>query len=325
MLKIKELLGRERKIQVFRQSKETDESAPQSSQLAQYFPEEVMVGGIQQTIECLQRSDLPLWDLIRFEATLMARNDRKAASMLYESVLSHSTFPDALSHNIASSLETSFVSAVQLREFILEMFSDQPALRGVVGSDILAAAMRDPSVPNLLTAFLFSKGLHAVFTYRISHYLWNQGRKDLALYIQSRNSQVFHADIHPAAQIGRGLHLGKGTNVVIGETAVIGKDCSISQRVTLGGTGKVRGDRHPKLQARVTIGVGATILGNIEIGEGAIITAESVVLKPVPAYTRSSGVPSKVVADISCAVDLVENTFPEKAFYVTNLAPGVGI
>ncbi|CAM9546753.1 unnamed protein product, partial [Heterosigma akashiwo] len=108
-------------------------------------------------------------------------------------------------------------------------------------------------------------------------------------------------------------------------TAVLGRDCTVCERVTLGGTGKVRGDRHPKLEDRVTVGVGATILGNIVIGEGSIITAESVLLKPVPPYTRSSGVPAKVVADISCAVDLVESNFPKRSFYVTNIAPGVGI
>ena len=127
------------------------------------------------------------------------------------------------------------------------------------------------------------------------------GRRDFALYLQSRSSAVFQCDINPAVVMGRGIFFDHATGIVIGQTAVIEDDVSILQDVTLGGTGKEIGDRHPKIRRGVMIGAGAKVLGNIEIGRCARIAAGSVVLKPVPRNTTVAGVPARVVGEAGCA------------------------
>jgi serine O-acetyltransferase len=143
--------------------------------------------------------------------------------------------------------------------------------------------------------FLFFKGYHALQSYRAAHWLWQQGRECLALFLQNRISQVFDVDIHPGARIGRGVMIDHATGVVIGETVVLEDNVSMLHGVTLGGSGCGKGDRHPKIRAGVLIGVGAKILGNIEIGEGAKIGAGSVVLDAVAAHTTVAGVPAKLI------------------------------
>jgi serine O-acetyltransferase len=148
---------------------------------------------------------------------------------------------------------------------------------------------------------LYFKGFHAIQTHRLAHWLWEKGRKDFALYLQSRSSAVFQTDINPAAHIGRGIFLDHATGLVVGETAVVEDDVSMLQDVTLGGTGKEDGDRHPKIRRGVLIGAGAKILGNIEVGECARIAAGSVVLKSVPPHMTVAGVPARVVGEAGCA------------------------
>lgn len=140
---------------------------------------------------------------------------------------------------------------------------------------------------------MFSKGFIALQAYRIGHQLLQEHQRYLALYIQSRSNLVLGIDINPACKIGQGIMLDHGTGIVIGETAEVEDSVSILQGVTLGGTGKLAGDRHPKIRAGVVIGAGAKVLGNIEIGTDATIGASSVVLKPVTANTTVSGVPAK--------------------------------
>ena len=154
---------------------------------------------------------------------------------------------------------------------------------------------RDSACTELSVPFLYFKGFHALQTHRVTHWLWEQGRESLALFFQNRMSAEFGVDIHPAAQLGYGIMLDHATGLVIGETAVVGNNVSILQSVTLGGTGKDEGDRHPKICDGVLISAGATILGNICVGEGAKVGAGSVVLEAVPPHTTVAGVPAKIV------------------------------
>ena len=164
-----------------------------------------------------------------------------------------------------------------------------------------AVTERDPACMRLIEPVLYFKGFHAIQTHRLAHWLWNSGRKDFALYLQSRSSEVFQTDIHPAAVMGKGIFLDHATGLVVGSTSVIGDDVSMLQDVTLGGTGKERGDRHPKIRRGVLIGAGAKILGNIEIGACSRIAAGSVVLQAVPRNSTVAGVPAKVVGTAGCA------------------------
>lgn len=169
-----------------------------------------------------------------------------------------------------------------------------------MAADICAVKERDPAVDYYSIPLLYLKGFHALEAYRVGHWLWNQGRRALATYLQNQISVVFGVDIHPAAKIGRGIMLDHATGIVVGQTAVIENDVSILQNVTLGGTGKEHGDRHPKIREGVMIGAGAKVLGNIEVGAGAKIGAGSVVLNPVPAHTTVVGVPAKEVGHPQC-------------------------
>ena len=159
---------------------------------------------------------------------------------------------------------------------------------------------RDPACERLIEPLLYFKGFHAIQTHRLAHWLWTNGRRDFALYLQSRSSDVFQTDIHPAAVFGKGIFLDHATGLVVGATSVIDDDVSILQNVTLGGTGNETGDRHPKVRRGVMIGAGAKILGNIEIGACSLIAAGSVVLRPVPPNTTMAGVPARAVGT-ACA------------------------
>ena len=165
----------------------------------------------------------------------------------------------------------------------------------------MAVTDRDPACERFIEPILYFKGFHAIQTHRIAHAMWHAGRVDLALYLQSRSSEVFQTDIHPQARIGKGIFLDHATGLVVGSTAVIEDNVSLLQDVTLGGTGKEQGDRHPKIRRGVMIGAGAKILGNIEVGHCARIAAGSVVLKPVPHNTTVAGVPARVVGTAGCA------------------------
>lgn len=167
-------------------------------------------------------------------------------------------------------------------------------------ADIQAVNERDSACCSLVTPLLYFKGFHALQAYRIAHWLWRQGRKPLALFLQNRISSVFAVDIHPAARIGKGIMFDHATGIVIGETAVVEDNVSIMQSVTLGGTGKEAGDRHPKVRKGVLISAGAKILGNIEVGECAKVGAGSVVLKDVPPRSTVAGVPARIIGENRC-------------------------
>lgn len=241
----------------------------------------------------------PIWQTIRAEVRLQAEQEPILASFLHATILNHDRLEDALSFHLASKLDCSTASAMLIREVAEEAMLSDPTIGDAARADVAAVYDRDSACQHLSTPFLFYKGYHALQAYRISHWLWQQGRTALALFFQSRISEVFDVDIHPAARIGRGLMLDHGTGLVIGETAEVGNNVSMMQAVTLGGTGKEAGDRHPKVRDNVLISAGAKILGNIEVGEGAKIAAGSVVLKPVPPHTTVAGVPAREIGSCS--------------------------
>lgn len=242
----------------------------------------------------------PVWQRIREEAAHAAQQEPLLGSMAHSAVLHHERLEDALSYILAQKLGSTELSALGLREVIEDAFAADPDIGHAVRADLVAVNERDPACRSFLKPLLFFKGFQSLQAHRVANWLWREGRETMAFLLQSRTSEVFAVDINPAAKFGRGILIDHGTGVVIGETAVIEDDVSMLQNVTLGGTGKETGDRHPKIRRGVLIGAGAKILGNIEIGEGAKIGAGSVVLIPVPAHCTAAGVPAKIVGDCEC-------------------------
>ncbi len=242
----------------------------------------------------------PVWTRIRSEAEGVVQREPELSSFIYENILHHDTLETAVVHRVAQRLDHPDVSADLIRQAYRDAIDDQPVLGEIFRADIVAITDRDPATNRLIEPVLYYKGFHAIQTHRLAHWLLGKGRKDFALYLQSRASVVFQCDINPAARIGRGIFLDHATGLVVGETAVIEDDVSILHDVTLGGTGKEHEDRHPKIRRGVMIGAGAKILGNIEVGRCARIAAGSVVIKPVPNNVTVAGVPAKVVGEAGC-------------------------
>lgn len=248
----------------------------------------------------------PIWEKIRAEATEDSRLEPMLASFLYSVVLNHRTLEDALSFILASKLGSSTVPAVTLRDLIDDAFQHDAHIGVALRADIEAVITRDPACRGYSQPLLYFKGYHSIQSHRVAHYYWQQDRKPLALYLQSQISEVFAVDIHPGARLGKGLLFDHATSIVIGETAVIGDDFSMLHEVTLGGTGKAGGQRHPKIGKGVLIGAGAKVLGNVTIGEGAKIGAGSVVLDDVPPHCTVAGVPAKPVGYPAHALPALE-------------------
>jgi serine O-acetyltransferase len=244
---------------------------------------------------------LEVWQYIRQEAKMLAEHEPMLASFFHSTILKHQNLGSALSYLLANKLANPIMPAISLREIIEEAYQANPSIIDCAASDIKAVRQRDPAVELWTTPLLYLKGFHAIQSYRITHYLWNQNRKALALYLQNQISVAFDVDIHPAAKIGHGIMFDHATGIVVGETSIIENDVSILQGVTLGGTGKESGDRHPKVREGVMIGAGAKILGNIEVGKYAKIGANSVVLHPVPEYATAAGVPARIVGQDKAA------------------------
>ena len=237
----------------------------------------------------------PIWGRLRQEAVEIVNTEPLLAGFLHDAVLQHPSPESSLAFLLSEKLASHYLASVTLSTIITETLSASDEIPDAVRRDLYAVLDRDPAARSLAVPFLYFKGFQALQSYRVAHWLWNQGRKSLALCLQSRISEVFAVDIHPAARIGKGILIDHGTGVVIGETAVIGDDVSILHSVTLGGTGKETGDRHPKIGNGVLIGAGAKILGNISIGDGSKIAAGSVVLSSVPPHSTVAGIPAKVV------------------------------
>ena len=243
----------------------------------------------------------PIWRAVRDEARETVENDPLLAAFIYATILNHDSLEDAVIHRIAERLAHQDLGADLIRQTYKAMLRPRPEWSSTVRVDIQAYYDRDPACDRFLMPVLYFKGFHAIQTHRLAHWLWNEGRRDFALYLQSRSSSVFQTDIHPASKMGKGVFIDHATGLVVGETAVIEDNVSILHGVTLGGTGKAGGDRHPKIRHGVLIGAGAKILGNIEVGHCAKIAAGSVVLSPVPHNKTVAGVPARVVGESGCA------------------------
>ena len=238
-----------------------------------------------------------IWASIRQETLLNSKEEPILASFLHATILNHQTLEAALSFHLANKLDSPTASALLIREVIEEALSNDQSISTATRADLQAVASRDSACSQLSTPFLFYGGFHALQAYRVAHWLWQQQRQSLALFLQNRISVEFGVDIHPAAQMGEGIMMDHANGIVIGETAVVGNNVSIMQGVTLGGTGKESGDRHPKVSDYVLLSAGAKILGNISIGECAKVAAGSVVLHDVPANCTVAGVPAKIIGE----------------------------
>jgi serine O-acetyltransferase len=237
----------------------------------------------------------PLWQTIREEVAADVQCEPVLASFLHATVLNHKGLEDALGFLLAGKLECSVLPAMLVRELIADAVEASPGIGQSMRADIRAIRDRDPAAKRFSEPFLYFKGFHALQTHRVAHWLWREGREELALFLQSRTSEVFGVDMHPAARVGNGILIDHATSVVVGETAVIEDNVSILHEVTLGGTGKAEGDRHPKVRHGVLIGAGAKILGNVEVGRGAKVGAGSVVLEDVPPHCTVAGIPAQIV------------------------------
>ncbi len=243
----------------------------------------------------------PVWTRLRQEAETVLHAEPALATFVVGSILNQLGLEAAVAHRVAARLSHAALPSDIITGLFAEASEADRGMAEAFRADILAFVDRDPAATRLIEPVLYFKGFHAIQTHRLAHWLWTGGRRDLALYLQSRSSEVFQTDINPAAVIGRGIFLDHATGLVVGQTARIGDDVSILQGVTLGGTGKEKGDRHPKIGRGVLLGAGAKILGNIEVGQCARVAAGSVVLQPVPRNTTVAGVPARVVGTAGCA------------------------
>ena len=243
-----------------------------------------------------------VWRDVCAAAEKAAENEPKLLGMLDDVVLSRTSLGNAVAVRLARKLSRRDMNRDELEPLIRTLLKANPMVVDCMAADLRAVVERDAACHNVLEPLLFFKGFHALATYRVAHILWQEGRHLLALLFQSVSSEVFGVDIHPAAQIGCGILLDHGTGFVVGETAIIENNVSMLHEVTLGGTGKEKGDaRHPIVRSGVLIGAGAKVLGRVEIGECAKIAASSVVLNNVAAHTTVAGVPAVTVStDTAC-------------------------
>ncbi len=243
----------------------------------------------------------PVWARIQREARIAVREEPLLGSLIHAGLLHHSSLEAALAYRFSLKLASREMSEQILREIADQAYNTSPELSQAARADLEAVYERDPATHRLIQPILFFKGFQALQAYRIGHWLWEQGRFDMSYFVQMRCSEAFGVDIHPAAVIGTGVMIDHAHSIVIGETAVVGNDVSMLHSVTLGGTGKEDGDRHPKIGNGVLIGAGAKVLGNIRVGHHSRIAAGSVVLSEVPPCKTVAGVPARIVGDAGCA------------------------
>lgn len=243
----------------------------------------------------------PVWAQITAEAETAVMQEPLVGALVHGGILHHGSLARALSYRIAMKLASSEMPDQLLREIVDAAFVADPRLEIAARADLMAVHERDPACHRLIEPILFFKGYQALQAYRVAHWLWRQGRRDMAYFIQMRVSELFGIDVHPAARLGHGIMIDHAHSIVIGETAVVGNNVSMLHSVTLGGTGKEDHDRHPKIGDGVLIGAGAKVLGNIRIGNCSRIAAGSVVLEDVPPCKTVAGVPARIVGEAGCA------------------------
>jgi serine O-acetyltransferase len=243
----------------------------------------------------------PIWAQIRSEAQAAMKSEPALGSFIFATVLNHQMLEEAVCHRLAQRLNHTDVDAGLITQTFQGVLEGDADFGAIFRADLSAVYDRDPACTRFLEPLLYFKGFHALVTHRFAHALWKRRRHDFALYLQSQSSRMFGVDIHPAAQIGKGIMLDHATGLVVGETASVGDNCSFLHAVTLGGSGKETGDRHPKIGDNVLIGAGAKVLGNIKVGECSRIAAGSVVLSDVPPNVTVAGVPAKIVGNAGCA------------------------
>ena len=243
----------------------------------------------------------PVWQAVREEAEQVIVNEPLMSSFIYNSILNRDSLEAAVIHRIAERLHNRDFSGELVRQSFETMHEAWPEWSEILRIDIAAVYDRDPACSRLIEPILYFKGFHAIQTHRLAHWNYSNGNKDIAFYLQSRSSQVFQTDINPVAKFGKGIFLDHATGVVIGETASVGDDVSILHGVTLGGTGKEMEDRHPKIGNGVLLGAGATVLGNITVGDCSRIAAGSMVIKDVPKNVTVAGIPGRVVGVAGCS------------------------
>lgn len=242
----------------------------------------------------------PIWPRLRFDARQAAEQEPALASYLNATVLNHDKFAEALCYQLAQKAGGPDISAMQIREICEQAYEADPGIVAAAERDMQAVLDRDPATRSTLQPFLFFKGFLALQTHRVGHWVWTEGRETLGFFLQSRISEIYGVDIHPAVPVGSGVFIDHATGIVIGETARIGDDVSMLHGVTLGGTGKVFTDRHPKIGNGVLLGAGAKVLGNITVGDEARVGSGSVVLSDVPPRCSVAGVPAKPVGGACC-------------------------
>ena len=242
----------------------------------------------------------PVWDQIKRDAEKAATDEPLIGGFVHATILHHTSIEKALSYRIAAKLSSNEMSMMVVREIVDQAYADDPTLVQAARADLVAIYERDPACHRLLQPILYFKGYQAVQAYRVSHYLWTHGHRDLAYFFQMRVSEIFGVDIHPGARMGKGIMIDHAHSVVIGETAVVGDNVSMLHSVTLGGTGKEEEDRHPKIGDGVLIGAGAKVLGNIKIGHCSRIAAGSVVLEDVTPCKTVAGIPARIVGEAGC-------------------------
>jgi len=254
----------------------------------------------------------PIWASVRQEAEEAMAAEPALGSFMFATVLSHDTLEDAVCHRVARRLDNADLDVHLISRMFAQVLERRPELGAAFRADLAAVRDRDPACQRYIEPLLYFKGFHALTTHRFAHELWAVGHRDFAYYLQSLGSQFFAVDIHPAANFGKGIMLDHATGFVCGETAIIGDNCSFLHGVTLGGSGKETGDRHPKIGNNVLIGAGAKVLGNILVGNCSRVAAGSVVLADVPPNSTVAGVPARVVGPAGC---------PEPA---RNMEQGIG-
>lgn len=240
----------------------------------------------------IKASDI-LWQEIRGEAERAAAADPVFGRALADAVLAHDDFAAALADLIGRRLGGSAADRERLTTFSRDAFHGQPDLVEAAGRDLRAIVLRDPAIAGLLPPLLHFKGYVALQAWRVSNWLWRHDHRDAALLFQNEASNALQVSIHPAASIGSAVYLDHATGIVIGANAVVGDEVTILQNVSIGRHGGLP-IRSPRIGRGVFIGSGATILGDIEIGDFAKIGAGTVVTGDVPPGCTAIGNPARL-------------------------------